>query len=190
VPALAVLDTGCPEGVGPSCLAPGAPAPEPAPVQPAPAAPPEPAAEVAKQAAAPASDWAQAPRSPAGLRVVVSIPQQKAFVFDDGELIATSPVSTGKRGHETPTGTFRITQKKVKHRSNKYANAPMPYMQRLTDYGIALHAGSLPGYPASHGCIRLPHSFAKKLYGMTAYGTRVTVTKKRFKSGKDALSVA
>ena len=189
MPALAVLDTGCPDGVGPSCLAPGAAFPEPAPVQPPPVAPP-PVAKVAKQAAALPPDWAEAPSSAAGLRVVVSIPQQKAFVFDDGELIATSPVSTGKRGHETPTGTFRITQKKIKHRSNKYANAPMPYMQRLTDYGIALHAGSLPGYPASHGCIRLPRSFAKKLYGMTAYGTRVTVTRKRFKSGKDALSVA
>lgn len=125
-----------------------------------------------------------------GLRILVSIPQQKAYVFDDGELVATSPVSTGKRGHETPAGTFRILQKAVHHRSNKYANAPMPYMQRLTSYGIALHAGHLPGYPASHGCIRLPHSFAKKLYTLTDMGTKVTVTKRRPKSADEALTLA
>jgi lipoprotein-anchoring transpeptidase ErfK/SrfK len=121
--------------------------------------------------------------------VLVSIPQQKAYVFEDGELLATSPVSTGKRGHETPAGTFRILQKKVHHRSNKYANAPMPYMQRLTNYGIALHAGKLPGYPASHGCIRLPWGFAKKLYGLTDHSTRVTVTHQRPKSAEHALNL-
>ncbi len=131
-----------------------------------------------------------APVTSNGVRVVVSIPLQKAYVFDDGELVGTSPVSTGKRGHETPTGRFRILQKKVHHRSSKYDNAPMPYMQRLTNYGIAIHAGALPGYPASHGCIRLPRSFAKKLYGLTDYGTRVTITKKRPKSADEALSLA
>jgi lipoprotein-anchoring transpeptidase ErfK/SrfK len=120
------------------------------------------------------------------VHVLVSIPQQKAYVFRGSELVATSRVSTGKRGHETPTGSFRILQKKVKHRSNRYANAPMPYMQRLTNYGIALHAGHLPGYPASHGCIRLPWGFAKKLYGMTDGATRVTVTRARPRSGKEA----
>ena len=124
------------------------------------------------------------------LRIVISIPQQKAYVFQAGDLVATSPVSTGKRGHETPAGTFRILQKKVHHRSNRYANAPMPYMQRLTNYGIALHAGSLPGYPASHGCIRLPRHFAKKLYGMTDMGTRVTITRRRPKSADEALTIA
>jgi lipoprotein-anchoring transpeptidase ErfK/SrfK len=127
---------------------------------------------------------------PGGLRVVVSIPQQKLYLFDDGELLATSPVSTGKRGHATPTGTFPITQKKVHHRSSKYDNAPMPYMQRLTDYGIALHAGHVPGYPASHGCIRMPRSFAKKLYGLTRHGTRVTITRERPKSAAEALNLA
>ncbi len=130
------------------------------------------------------------PGTPRGVRVVVSIPQQKAYVFEDGELLATSPVSTGKPGHETPVGTFRITQKKVHHKSNRYANAPMPYMQRLTNYGIALHAGKLPGYPASHGCIRLPWSFAKKLYGITDFGTKVTVTSRRPKSANEALTLA
>ena len=125
-----------------------------------------------------------------GVRIVISLPQQKAYVFRDGVLFATSPVSTGRRGHETPAGTFRILEKKVRHRSNRYANAPMPYMQRLTWYGIALHAGRLPGYPASHGCIRLPTKFAKKLYGITDFSTEVTVTGKRPKSAAAALAIA
>jgi len=122
------------------------------------------------------------PAAGADIRVVVSLPQQRAWVFRAGALIATSPVSTGKRGHETPAGTFPILQKQVHHRSNRYSNAPMPYMQRLTAYGIALHAGALPGYPASHGCIRLPRAFAKRLYGLTGPGTRVTVTRARPRS--------
>ena len=124
-----------------------------------------------------------APKAPAAtaspVRVVVSLPQQKAYVFRGGALIATAPVSTGRPGHPTPTGTFTILQKNVHHHSNRYSNAPMPFMQRLTNYGIALHAGALPGYPASHGCIRLPWSFAKKLYGMTDQSTRVTITHER-----------
>jgi lipoprotein-anchoring transpeptidase ErfK/SrfK len=125
-----------------------------------------------------------------GVTVVVSLPQQKAYVFDGGDLVATSPVSTGKKGYETPVGTFRILQKKVHHRSNRYSNAPMPYMQRLTWQGVALHAGALPGYPASHGCIRLPRSFAKKLYGLTDYSTSVTITRERPKSPEEALSLS
>ena len=116
---------------------------------------------------------------PGRVRIVVSLPQQRAYVFEGSRLIASSRVSTGRRGHRTPVGTFRILEKKVKHRSNRYANAPMPYMQRLTNYGIALHAGRLPGYPASHGCIRLPWGFARKLYNLTERGTVVTVTNKR-----------
>jgi lipoprotein-anchoring transpeptidase ErfK/SrfK len=115
------------------------------------------------------------------VRVVVSLPQQKAYVFRSGALVATAPVSTGRPGHPTPVGTFRILQKKVRHHSNRYSNAPMPFMQRLTNYGIALHAGRLPGYPASHGCIRLPWNFAKKLYGMTDGSTRVTITREKLK---------
>ncbi len=130
------------------------------------------------------------PDPAATVRVVVSIPQQKAYVFRGGDLVATSRVSTGKRGHETPTGTFRILQKKVHHRSNLYANAPMPYMQRLTHGGVALHAGPLPGYPASHGCIRLPWGFARKLYDLTDYSTKVTVTRQRPKSAEAALTLA
>ncbi|WP_419828248.1 L,D-transpeptidase family protein [Sphingomonas sp.] len=119
---------------------------------------------------------------PPGLRrglvhVVVSLPQQRLFAYKDNVLVATSPVSTGKPGHATPAGVFHITEKQVFHRSNRYSNAPMPYMERLTASGIALHAGHLPGYPASHGCIRLPMAFAKRLYKMTSYGSPVTVTK-------------
>lgn len=113
-----------------------------------------------------------------GVRMVVSIPQQRIYVFRNGELVTTSAVSTGKRGHGTPTGTFRILQKAVKHRSNLYSNAPMPYMQRLTHGGVALHAGHVPGYPASHGCIRLPMAMAKQLFKLTNFSTTaVTVTK-------------
>ncbi len=166
---------------GPATLAVSSPTPA--------AVEPEPVEEPSEAAPAEAAPAPLPERAPSGVRVVVSIPQQKAYVFEDGELLATSPVSTGKRGHETPAGTFRILQKKVHHRSNKYANAPMPYMQRLTNYGIALHAGNLPGYPASHGCIRLPRGFAKKLYGLTDYGTKVTVTHKRPRSVEDALNL-
>jgi lipoprotein-anchoring transpeptidase ErfK/SrfK len=177
-------------------------APPPAP-EPVAIAAPVRAPSLVEAAPAPAQEPAPPPEAPEpeaaleewrpnadGLRVVVSIPLQKAYVFEDGELVATSRVSTGKRGHETPTGTFRILQKKVHHRSSKYDDAPMPYMQRLTWYGIALHAGHVPGYPASHGCIRLPRSFAKKLYKMTDHGTSVTVTKRRPKSAEGALDLA
>jgi lipoprotein-anchoring transpeptidase ErfK/SrfK len=119
------------------------------------------------------------PASP--VKVVVSLAEQKAYVFHRGALVATAPVSTGRPGHPTPIGTFRILQKKVHHMSNRYSNAPMPFMQRLTNYGIALHAGKLPGYPASHGCIRLPWSFARKLYAMTDRNTRVTITREKLR---------
>jgi lipoprotein-anchoring transpeptidase ErfK/SrfK len=127
--------------------------------------------------------------SPAQLRVVVSLPLQRAYVFKGDDLLMTSPVSTGKRGHETPAGTFRILEKKRHHRSNRYANAPMPFMQRLTWTGIALHAGHVPGYRASHGCIRFPAKAARKLYGLTNFATEVTVTHRRPKSGVAALGL-
>lgn len=124
------------------------------------------------------------------VRVVISLPLQRAYVFEGDELLATSAVSTGRRGHETPVGTFRILEKQVHHRSNKYSNAPMPFMERLTMSGIALHAGHLPGYPASHGCIRFPFGFAKKLYGITNTATRVTITRARPRSAEDALDLS
>ena len=109
--------------------------------------------------------------------IVVSIAQQRAYAYRNGIPIGISTVSTGKKGHETPTGVFTLLQKNVDHKSNLYNNAPMPYMQRLTWDGIAMHAGNLPGYPASHGCVRLPLGFAKLLYGVTRLGLTVIVTK-------------
>ncbi|RYD46473.1 MAG: L,D-transpeptidase, partial [Sphingomonadales bacterium] len=109
------------------------------------------------------------------VKIIVSLPQQRAFIYQGGQLIAISTVSTGSEGRETPTGEFTILQKNRFHRSNLYSNAPMPFMQRLTWDGIALHAGHLPGYPASHGCIRLPAAFAKQLFAITAMGGQVSV---------------
>ena len=120
--------------------------------------------------ATPASYQADGP-----IVIVVSIPQQLAYVYRGDALVAVSTVSTGREGHETPTGDFEILQKQRFHRSNLYSNAPMPFMQRLTWDGIALHSGHLPGYPASHGCIRLPDAFARQLFQLTAVGGRVSV---------------
>jgi hypothetical protein len=120
--------------------------------------------------------WAPelAPHGP--VLVVVSLPAQRAWVYRNGVRIGTSTVSTGRRGHETPVGVYTILQKAREHYSNLYDSAPMPFMQRLTWDGIALHAGHLPGYPASHGCIRLPPGFAELLFAATARETTVVVT--------------
>jgi hypothetical protein len=107
--------------------------------------------------------------------IIVSLPLQRLYAFRDYQLIGVAAVSTGKRGKRTPTGMFEILQKRQWHRSNLYSNAPMPFMQRLTWDGIALHGGQNPGYPASHGCIRLPLAFARLLFGATAVGSRVAV---------------
>ncbi|GAB3729979.1 L,D-transpeptidase [Luteimonas pelagia] len=107
--------------------------------------------------------------------IIVSLPEQRAHVYRNGVRIGVSTVSTGKEGHETPTGIYTILQKRREHYSNLYDNAPMPFMQRLTWTGIALHAGHLPGYPASHGCVRLPKAFAEQLFAVTAHGTVVVV---------------
>jgi hypothetical protein len=120
--------------------------------------------------------WAPA-AAPAGPMVmVVSLDRQQAYVYRNGVRIGVSTVSTGKKGKETPTGVFTILQKKEEHYSNLYNSAPMPFMQRLTWDGIALHAGNLPGKPASHGCIRLPLAFAKALFGETSMGMTVVIT--------------
>lgn len=111
------------------------------------------------------------------LQMLVSLKEQQIKVYRGTELIRTAPISSGKRGNSTPTGVFSILEKRRKHFSNLYNNAPMPFMQRLTWSGIALHQGRLPGYPASHGCIRLPRNFAKDLYGMTERGMHVVVTR-------------
>ena len=110
------------------------------------------------------------------LVINVSIEKQRVRIYDTNGLFAESPVSTGMKGHSTPMGVFSIIQKHKMHHSNIYSGAPMPFMQRITWSGIALHAGNLPGYPASHGCIRLPFGFAEQLWGMTRMGMRVVVT--------------
>ncbi|MBZ9648764.1 L,D-transpeptidase family protein [Sphingobium sp. 3R8] len=111
--------------------------------------------------------------------MVISIEKQMIHVYSGDQLIGLASVSTGMKGHRTPTGDYPILQKRQWHRSNLYSNAPMPYMQRLTWDGIALHAGHNPGYPASHGCIRLPYAFARDLFALTKMGTLVEVTQAR-----------
>ncbi|MFL0413786.1 L,D-transpeptidase family protein [Sphingomonas sp. 179-A 2A2 NHS] len=121
--------------------------------------------------------WAPqtAPEGP--MLMVVSLETQRAVVYRNGVPIGITTISSGKRGHETPVGIFTVLQKKKEHYSNLYNSAPMPFMQRLTWDGIALHAGKLPGHAASHGCIRLPDAFAKLLYDQTRLGMTVVVTK-------------
>ena len=117
--------------------------------------------------------------APAGpMTVIVSLAAQRAYVYRNGVPIGVSTISSGQDGHETPTGVFTVLQKDPDHRSNLYSNAPMPFMQRLTWDGIALHAGKLPGYRASHGCVRLPLAFAKTLFAATKLGITVIVTDK------------
>jgi hypothetical protein len=120
--------------------------------------------------------WATDAPSTGSLLLAIDLTAQRLMVYRNGGLMAASAISTGTLGRETPTGVFTILEKKVTHRSTTYDNAPMPYMQRLTTKGIAIHAGDLPGYPASHGCIRLPNEFAKRLYGITSVGTQVMIT--------------
>jgi hypothetical protein len=120
--------------------------------------------------------WAPelSPDGPALL--VVNLATQRAILFRNGVPMAASTVSSGKPGHDTPTGVFTILQKNKEHYSSTYNNAPMPNMQRLTWKGVALHAGKLPGYPASHGCIRLPIKFSELLFGATKLGMTVVIT--------------
>lgn len=116
--------------------------------------------------------------------VVVSIPEQLTHVYRNGVAIGVSSCSTGKPGKGTPTGVFTILQKRKRHFSSTYNNAPMPNMQRLTWKGIALHAGNLPGYPASMGCIRLPMEFSKLLFSATHLGTPVIIADQKTDHGK------
>jgi hypothetical protein len=107
--------------------------------------------------------------------VVISLPEQMAYVYRNGVRIAVSTCSTGKPGHATPTGVFVVLEKDKHHHSSTYNDAPMPNMNRLTWDGVALHAGNLPGYPASHGCVRLPMAFSEKLWTVTHVGTPVII---------------
>ena len=125
------------------------------------------------------SDLAKKPQvqdaSKGPLQIIISIADQRISVYENGALIARSSVSTGVERHPTPLGVFSVISKHKWHRSNIYSAAPMPYMQRITWSGIALHAGDLPGYPASHGCIRLTNDFAIRLWHLTKRGTRVII---------------
>jgi hypothetical protein len=120
-------------------------------------------------------DW-HPERAPSGpVLIVVSLDDQLAHVYRDGTRIATTTISSGRPGLETPTGVFTILEKQRMHHSNLYDDAEMPFMQRLTWSGVALHAGRIPGRPASHGCVRLPAEFARKLYDVTYRGGTVVV---------------
>jgi len=118
----------------------------------------------------------EAPKPQGSLIIAISIDKQRIKVYDTNGVFAESQISTGMRGHRTPMGVFSVIQKQRFHRSNIYSNAPMPFMQRITWSGVAMHAGVVPGYPASHGCIRLPASFATKIWTWTRLGARVIVT--------------
>ena len=127
----------------------------------------------AKKIAAPQKE-AGKPQGP--LIIAISIQRQNLKIYDAKGFFAETPISTGMSGHPTPMGVFSVIQKHKLHHSNIYSGAPMPYMQRITWSGVAMHAGVLPGYPASHGCIRMPMAFAVKMWGWTRMGARVVVT--------------
>lgn len=121
--------------------------------------------------------WFAEENSKDPIQIVVSLPKQQLTVYQGDKALTTSKVSSGKPGHTTPAGVFSILERKVRHYSNLYGGAPMPYMQRLTWSGVALHgSGSVPNRPASHGCVRLPHSFAPQLFQVTERGAHVVVS--------------
>ena len=119
--------------------------------------------------------WRDVPAGAGPERVVISLSDQLAYLYRGNDLMAVATVSSGEPGRDTPTGIFAVRGKKVMHRSKKYDNAPMPFAQFIDEYGIALHAGFNPGVPASHGCVRLPSAFAKKLFSVTDVGTPVFI---------------
>ena len=119
--------------------------------------------------------WASQAPVTGDTRIVVDLLTQMTYVYRGDRLLGASSMSSAKTGHITPYGNWTILEKRPFYRSKKYDNAPMPFMQRIDDYGIAFHGGVNPGYPASHGCIRLPMKFAEKLYGVTKLGTKVII---------------
>lgn len=133
--------------------------------------------------------WQPQRASTGPLEIVVSLGGQLAYVFRSGETIGIAAISSGTADRPTPTGRFKILQKLRFHRSNKYDDAPMPYMLRLTWSGVAMHAGQNPGYPASHGCIRLPSKFAAQLFAVAPVGSTVLVTDDAPGSPAEALAL-
>jgi len=119
--------------------------------------------------------WRDVPDATGPERVVMSLSDQMAYLYRGDTLIAASTISSGRDDKPTPTGIFSVLNKTPMHRSNKYDNAPMPFAQFFESHGIAMHAGYNPGHPASHGCVRLPSAFAKKLYSVTEVGTPVFI---------------
>jgi len=119
--------------------------------------------------------WATAAPAQGDTKIVVDLLTQMTYVYRGEKLLGASSMSSAKTGHVTPYGYWSILEKRPFYRSKKYENAPMPFMQRIDEYGIAFHGGVNPGYPASHGCIRLPMKFAEKLYGVTKIGTKVVI---------------
>lgn len=120
--------------------------------------------------------WAASvPEAPKETRIVVDLLSQLFYVYDGDKLVGVSTISSGKKGKETPLGFWSVIMKKKLGYSRKYDNAPMPFMQMYDSKGIAFHAGANPGYPTSHGCIRLPLKFASRLYGLTTVGTKLII---------------
>jgi lipoprotein-anchoring transpeptidase ErfK/SrfK len=119
--------------------------------------------------------WAATAPANGDTRIIVDLLTQMTYVYRGDKLIGASTMSSAKTGHITPYGYWSILEKRPFYRSKKYDNAPMPFMQRIDNYGIAFHGGVNPGYPASHGCMRLPMKFAEKLYGVTKIGTKVVI---------------
>ena len=119
--------------------------------------------------------WASAVPAEGDTRIVIDRLIQVAYVYRADKLVGAASVSTARQGRITPLGFWSVLEKRPFYRSKKYDNAPMPFMQRIDEYGIALHGGANPGYPASHGCIRMPMKFAEKLYGLTKVGSKVVI---------------
>jgi lipoprotein-anchoring transpeptidase ErfK/SrfK len=119
--------------------------------------------------------WATSVPAEGDTRIVADLLTQMVYVYRGDKLLGASSMSSAKTGHITPYGYWSVLEKRPFYRSKKYDNAPMPFMQRIDDYGIAFHGGVNPGYPASHGCMRLPMKFAEKLYGVTKIGTKVVI---------------
>lgn len=119
--------------------------------------------------------WATSLPAEGDARIVVDRLTQMVYAYKGDVLVGAASVSTAKKGHITPLGYWSVLAKHRFYRSKKYDNAPMPFMQRIDDYGIALHGGANPGYPASHGCIRMPMKFAEKLFGLTKIGSKVVI---------------
>lgn len=119
--------------------------------------------------------WAPSVPAQGDTKVVVDRLTQMFYVYRSDKLVGAAHVSTAKQGHITPLGEWKVLEKRPFYRSKKYDNAPMPFMQRIDEYGIAFHGGANPGFPASHGCIRLPLKFAQKLYGLTKVGSKVVI---------------